>query len=150
MDPTIVAAVIGAVATIVTPIVAILVTRYPPPWDWKKWLGWPWTPPKPGKKKPLGSPPPRITVYGEVVGTSKALGIRVENEAEMREFWRTYSIATKLDWAGKGPPIASINRQGDIARCKPGDRANLTLEVEDRSGKRCTKTVAFEVQSHGA
>lgn len=90
---------------------------------------------------------PQFTATGEVIKTlGQDLGVRVENEAEMREFWRTHEIGTDLGWFGPGAPVVSIGRQKDIASCKPGDRVSITLEVEDRAnGKRGTRTVDFRV-----
>lgn len=174
MDSTIVSATIGAIATIAGPIVAywmietikgrrekIKNERAKPPGT-----NGPENERRPsgetdgenlvtivdtGRIEPLPSQPPRITIYGKVVGKiGKELGIRVENEAEMLEFWRVNNIGTNIYWAGK-PPLVSIGRRDDIARCKLGDRAYITLEVQDRSnGKRGTKTVDFEIRSRGA
>ena len=95
--------------------------------------------------------PAFITVRGEVVGTiGKDLGIRIRNEDEVREFWRANRLTTKLDWAGKGPPLFSIGRKQDRERCKPGDEASMTVEVVQRAnGERGTRTIAFEVHRKG-
>jgi hypothetical protein len=91
----------------------------------------------------------KFTVYGEVIRTAgQDIGVRVQNEAELREFWRLNRIDTKLDWFGPGAPVISIGRRQDIARCKIGDEVSLTFVVEDRAGgKRGIKTVDFEVKS---
>jgi hypothetical protein len=92
--------------------------------------------------------PPKLTVNGEVILTiGKDLGLRVEEIEEIRQFWTDQQIGTKLDWFGEEPPVISIGRKQDIARCRPGDRASLTFVVQDRKdGKRGIKTVAFDVQ----
>ncbi len=86
-----------------------------------------------------------------VVGViGKEMGIRVKNEDETREFWRVNRLTTKLDWAGKGPPVASIGRKQDREICKPGDEASMTLEVVQRAnGERGTRTIAFELIRKG-
>jgi hypothetical protein len=93
--------------------------------------------------------PSGFTVHGELIRTvGSDLGLRVENEHELREFWRDHHIDTKLDWFGSGPPVISIGRKSDIEGCKPGDRASLTFIVERRAeGKRGIRTVAFKVHS---
>lgn len=93
-------------------------------------------------------PGARFTVHGRVVRTiGKDIGIRVRNEAELREFWRIQQMGTDLDWFGKGPPVVSIGRKADIRSCKPGDEASLTFVVEVRpGGKRGTRAVAFEAR----
>lgn len=89
----------------------------------------------------------KITVTGEVIpAIGKDLGLRVEQAEEMRQFWADQGIGTKLDWFDNGPPVVSIGRKQDISRCKPGDRATITLVVEDRKdGKRGTRTIAFDI-----
>jgi hypothetical protein len=89
---------------------------------------------------------PHLTVTGQVIAArGQDIGIRIENEEEARAYWRDHDIETDLDWFGPGSPVFSIGRQQDIARCRIGDRASLTVEVVDRPGKRGTKTVDFEV-----
>ena len=90
---------------------------------------------------------PTLTIQGVVVGTiGKDLGIRVENETEVRAFWQEHQIDTQLDWAGTGPPVASIGRKADITSCDPGDEVRMTVKIEDRAnGRRGIRTIAFEV-----
>lgn len=77
--------------------------------------------------------PPKLTETGQVILTNgKDLGLRVEEIEEIRQFWTDQQIVTKLDWFGEGPPLISIGRKQDIARCRPGDRANLTFVAEYR------------------
>jgi hypothetical protein len=100
-------------------------------------------------EKPKALPPgASFTAYGEVIkAVGKDLGIRVRNEAEIREFWRVNQVDTDLDWFGPGSPVVSIGRKQDVAKCKIGDEAGITFVVEDRAGgKRGIKTVAFEVR----
>src|SRR3954447_21893152 len=104
-------------------------------------------------RKPKTTPPgARFTAHGEVIKTvGNDLGIRVRNEAEMREFWRVNQIDTRLDWFGPGAPVVSIGRKQDISRCRPGDEAGITFVAEDRAGgKRGTRTVGFGVRSRTA
>jgi hypothetical protein len=91
--------------------------------------------------------PPKLTVTGQVILTiGKDLGLRVEEIEEIRQFWTDQQIGTKLDWFGEGPPVISIGRKQDIARCRPGGRVRLTFVVEDRKdGKRGIRTIAFDV-----
>lgn len=86
---------------------------------------------------------PRFTVHGEVIRTiGNDLGIRVQNEGDLRAFWREHRIDTDLDWFGKGPPVVSIGRKEDIAKSKPGERASLTFVVQERAGgKWCIRQV---------
>jgi hypothetical protein len=99
-------------------------------------------------KSVAGATGASFTVFGEVIRAGgNALGIRVRNEAELREFWRVNHIDTKRDWFGPGAPVVSIGRKQDIEKCKAGDEASLTFMVEVRAGgKRGTKTVAFQVR----
>jgi hypothetical protein len=92
---------------------------------------------------------PQMTVHGEVIRTrGNDLGVRVENEQEIRQFWLDHHVDNKLDWLGPGPPVVSIGRREDIAACKPGDYASLTFVTEDRSnGKRGTRTIEFQVRA---
>lgn len=92
---------------------------------------------------------PQFTVNGEVITTiGQDLGVRVENDVELREFWSRNEIDTDLDWFDDGPPVISIGRQADIAACNPGDRVSLTFVTKDRSnGKRGIETVDFTVLS---
>jgi antitoxin component of MazEF toxin-antitoxin module len=92
--------------------------------------------------------PPKLTVTGEVIPTlGKDLGLRVEEVDKIRQFWTAQQIDTKLDWFDDGPPVISIGRKHDIARCRPGDRASLTFAVEERKdGKRGIRTIGFDVQ----
>lgn len=154
MDSTIIAALIGASASIVATLIAIRGhrpggdrTRNDPPAPPKK-VDHPGRPPKPN---PPVDQRPRFTVHGEVIRTiGKDLGIRVENERNLRVFWRDHRIDTDLNWFDDGPPVVSIGRQADVARCKPGDRASLTFVVVDRAGdKRGTRTVDFESHPNG-
>lgn len=91
---------------------------------------------------------PSLTVTGEVIATiGRDPGLRVDQITEIHQLWAEQQIATKLDWFGKGPPVVSIGRKQDIARCRPGDRASLTFTVEERrDGKRGIRTIAFDVQ----
>jgi hypothetical protein len=93
---------------------------------------------------------PQFTAHGEVIKTiGKDLGVRVENEADIRAFWKTHGIDTDLDWFGPGPPVVSIGRQRDIASCKIGDRVSIIFEVEDRpGGKRGIRTTDFQNHTH--
>jgi hypothetical protein len=105
--------------------------------------------PVPPPKKPRTVPPgARFTANGTVIrAIGKDLGIRVRNEAEMREFWRANEVDTDLDWFGPGAPVCSIGRARDKENCRIGDEASLTFEVVDRAGgKRGTRTVEFEVR----
>jgi hypothetical protein len=157
MDSTIIAALIGASSSIIVALIMISHSRAREPGD-RHGNGSQKPDPeesRPGRRaEPV--PPvtlmPRFTVHGEVIRTvGKDLGIRVENEADLRAFWRDHRIDTDLDWFGKGPPVVSIGRKADMARCKPGDRVSLTFIVEDRAGgKRGTRTVDFGVHSVGA
>jgi antitoxin component of MazEF toxin-antitoxin module len=89
----------------------------------------------------------KLTVTGEVIrAIGKDLGLRVDEADVMRQFWADHKIGTKLDWFDAGAPVISIGRKQDISRCKPGDRATITLVVEDRKeGKRGTRTVSFDI-----
>jgi hypothetical protein len=89
----------------------------------------------------------RFTAHGTVIRTvGRDLGVRVRNEAEIRNFWRVNEIDTKLDWFDSGPPVVSIGRARDIARCRVGDEASITFVVVDRpTGKRGIRTIDFEV-----
>jgi hypothetical protein len=89
----------------------------------------------------------QFTGHGEVIKTiGRDIGVRVENEPEMRSFWRTHKIDTDLDWFGPGAPVISIGRQEDIASCTIGDRVSITVQIEDRpNGKRGIKTIDFQV-----
>lgn len=91
-------------------------------------------------------------MHGEVIGTiGKDLGVRVRNEGQLRVFWRDHRIDTDPDWFGEGPPVVSIGRKGDIARCRPGDKVSLTFVVNERAGgKRGIRTVDLEVHSDQA
>jgi hypothetical protein len=108
-------------------------------------------PPPTDKRENSPSPPAQFTVHGEVIKTvGKDLGIRVENENELRRFWKDHQIDTQLDWFDRGAPVCSIGRQKDITRCKPGDRASLTFVVQERQdGKRGIRAIAFDVVSRG-
>ena len=90
---------------------------------------------------------PRITVTGEIIpAIGRDLGLRVDQAEEMRQFWEAQKIGTKLDWFDSGAPVVTIGRKQDISRCKPGDRATITLIVEDRKdGNRGTRTVSFDI-----
>ena len=92
---------------------------------------------------------PQFTVYGEVIrAIGQDLGVRVENADEVRDFWQSNRIDTKLDWFDGGSPVVSIGRREDIEVCQPGDRVSLTFVTEDRAnGKRGIRTVDFEVLS---
>ncbi len=107
---------------------------------------------RPDPPVPANASPARLTVYGEVIGAiGKDLGLRIRNENEAHKFWRAHRIDTKLDWAGKGPPVFSIGRRQDSESCKPGDEASMTVEVEERAGGKVgIRTVAFEVLRSGA
>ena len=96
---------------------------------------------------PVGSDD-ELTVSGEVIGTiGQDLGLRVDDAEVVRTFWLTRRLDTKLNWLDGGAPVVSIGRAEDIAKCRPGDRASLTLVVEQRKGgKRGTKTVRFEIE----
>ena len=135
MDSAIIAALIGASATI----------------------GAAWIMTRPGKTTDNNPPPPvgdlilvnpaHFTVHGEVIRTiGKDLGIRVRNDKELRQFWRDHQIDTDIDWFDQGRPVYSIGRQEDVARSKPGQQASLTFKVQDRSnGKRGVRTVDFKI-----
>jgi hypothetical protein len=83
----------------------------------------------------------RFTAYGEVIPTRGGdLGVRVENEADIRDFWKQHQIDTDLDWFGPGAPVISIGRKEDIASCRIGDRVSITVQV-----RRGIKTVDFSV-----
>ena len=88
-----------------------------------------------------------LTVHGEVIRAIGAdVGLRIENADEIRTFWQVHQIDTKLNWIDNGAPVVSINRQCDIASCKTGDRASMTIATQDRSnGKRGIRTVDFRV-----
>jgi hypothetical protein len=153
MDSTIVAALIGLLGTIAAPILTIFLARHfqargradegsviptTPSSD----TNMPGPPLHPG-------PPPRFTVAGEVIPTiGQDLGIRAENEAELRAFWTEHRLPGNLGWFGPGAPVVSIGRKADRARCRPGDRARLTFVVKERAdGTRGTRTVDFDVLS---
>lgn len=89
----------------------------------------------------------QFTAQGVVIRTiGRDLGVRIENEDEMRDFWRTHNIDTDLDWFGPGAPVISIGRKGDIESCRLGDRVSITIQVEDRpNGKRGVRTIDFQV-----
>ena len=95
---------------------------------------------------------PEFTASGEVIKTiGNDLGVRVENEVEIRAFWKTHDIDTDLDWFGPGRPVVSIGRQRDIESCRIGDRVSITFEVEDRAGgKRRIRTIGFQNHSRKA
>ena len=89
----------------------------------------------------------QFTGHGWVIKTiGRDIGVRVENESEMRSFWRTNKIDTELDWFGPGAPVISIGRQAYIAGCEIGDRVTITVEIQDRpNGKRGIRTIDFQV-----
>ncbi|WP_406697682.1 hypothetical protein V5E97_02340 [Singulisphaera sp. Ch08] len=101
---------------------------------------------KPGAK--TVAPGARMVAHGKVIKAyGSDLGVRVENETEIREFWRANQMDTKLDWFGPGAPVVSITAKY-AAGCKVGDKVAITLEVVDRAGgKRGGQPVAFEVRS---
>ena len=88
-----------------------------------------------------------FTAIGEVITTRGGdLGIRVENEAEIQDFWREHEIDTDLGWFDRRMSVISINRKRDVARCKVGDRVSITVKVVDRSnGKRGIDTFGFQI-----
>ena len=157
MDSTIIAALIGASASIVVALITVSRSRgqeqaHPPQNDPSPLsLAVDMTSPS-ATSEPIQSEMPRFIVHGEVIRTlGKDLGIRVENERELRSFWRDQKMGTDLDWFGEGPPVVSIGRKGDIAICKPGDRVQLTFVVVDRAGKkRGIKTIDFKGHPQGA
>lgn len=95
----------------------------------------------PAKTKKTVPPGARITVYGTVLKTlGKDLGIRVRNEAELREFWRANEVDTDLDWFGTRPPFVrlvawrtsrsagSVMRPASLSRSSTGWEASGGLE----------------------
>lgn len=97
------------------------------------------------KKAPLGT---RMVAHGKVIkAVGGDLGVRVENEAEIREFWRANQLDTNLDWFGPGSPVISIPAKY-ASGCKIGDEAAITLETANwTGGRRRAKPVAIEVRS---
>ena len=89
----------------------------------------------------------QLTVYGEVIATRGSdLGVRVENEQDLRAYWQAHEVDTDADWFGPGAPVLSINRRRDVAACKIGDRVSLTVETTRRSnGKVGIDTMGFQV-----
>lgn len=87
-----------------------------------------------------------FVAYGEVIKAyGSDLGVRVANEAEIREFWKVNQMDTKLDWFGRGAPVVSIPSKF-AASCKVGDEVAITLKVVDRpGGKRGGQPVAFKM-----
>jgi hypothetical protein len=97
--------------------------------------------------RPADPTPDSFTVFGVVVGTlGSNLGIRVENEKELREFWKAHKIDTNMEWAGKGPPVFTVGRRADIEMCKPDDEVKMTIKVDGRkNGTRGVRTIDFDV-----
>ena len=61
----------------------------------------------------------QLTVYGEVIATRGSdLGVRVENEQDLRAYWQAHEVDTDADWFGPGAPVLSINRRRDVAACR--------------------------------
>jgi hypothetical protein len=88
-----------------------------------------------------------FTAIGEVVANKAgALGVRVENEDERIEFWREHHVDFALGSFDPKFSAIAISRPQDVASCKAGDRASITVKIMDRSdGKRTFRTVAFQV-----
>ena len=148
MDSTIIAALIGATASIVVACITVSRTRGGHMWPQGGTENGPTTPFN-SNPNPPANEIARFTVHGEVIRTvGKDLGIRVENERALRDFWQNHRIDTDINWFGAGPPVVSIGRSGDVARCKLGDRVDLTFVVVDRAaGKRGIRTVDFSNHS---
>lgn len=100
-----------------------------------------------GTRETSGPAMPSFTVFGDVIRTiSGDLGVRVENVADLREFWSEHQIDTKFHWLDSGAPVVSIGRADDVAACHPGYRVSLTFGVVDRAnGKRGIRTTDFVV-----
>jgi len=72
-------------------------------------------------------PGARFVAHGKVIKAyGSDLGVRVDNEAEIRQFWRANQVDTKLDWFGPGAPVVSIPGKY-VAGCKIGDDVAITL-----------------------
>jgi hypothetical protein len=149
MDSTLIAGIIGAAATIGAAVITVYSRSHRASGEIEKTTGARTTPSKdaPGSGT-ANRNSQQFTVRGEVISTiASDLGIRVENESELREFWRVQRVDTDLDWYGKGPPVVSLGRREDIAKCKPGDYVRLTFVVAERAnGKRGIRTVNCEIE----
>ena len=67
------------------------------------------TPVETARARRLCEPGARMVAHGKVIKAyGSDLGVRVDNEAEIREFWRANQMDTKLDWFGPGAPVVSI------------------------------------------
>jgi hypothetical protein len=84
---------------------------------------------------------------GEVVANKAgALGVRLENEDERKEFWHEHHVDFGVSSFDSNFSAIAISRPQDIAICKVGDRVSITVKVTDRSdGKRAFRTVGFQV-----
>jgi hypothetical protein len=64
----------------------------------------------------------QFTVHGKVeqFGPDQR-NIRVHNWEELKWFWTTQDIDTRLDWADKGPFLVTVSAKKFVEQCRLGD-----------------------------
>ena len=74
---------------------------------------------------------------GEVVANKAgALGVRVENEDERKDFWREHHVDFALGSFDPNFSAIAISRPQDIASCKVGDRREYHSEGHRPLGRK--------------